>query len=170
MLELGQGVGWVGQARTTPANAGRREAGRLLVEVVVATGIAAVVLMGVAAIFPLALRARDVAAEKGLARRACEQRLIHILAMDESSFRGWLAGGGGAGLLAFAVDGLKPAPGAAFVGAVAIRPPPGSSAFDAATLFEVEAGCRWQGADGETALRIVSLYNPRAGGGPEGGR
>ncbi len=144
-----------------------RQSGRLLAELAVAIGIAAAAFLGVAAILPLAARAREVAQEKGIARRAAERRLAEVAALDDDGFRGFFAGAG-AEPLRFAVEGLGPPPDATQVGALSVAPPPGSAAFDEASVFEVAAVCRWRGADGVTAIRIAVLHRPRPrpGAGP----
>ena len=80
--------------------------------------------------------------------------------MDGPTFRSALVVGTGVPLLFFDVPALVPSRGFAHVGTVVVAPAPGTADFDEATLFELRAECRWQGADGETSLRLATLFCP----------
>jgi hypothetical protein len=134
--------------------------------VVIAAAIGATALLGLSSALTLAIQLGHGADDSNVARRAADQALARLVAMDDATFRAALAAGPSATALAFDAAPLAPAPHFARVGAIVVSPAPGTADFDQATLFQLTADCRWTGAGGAGSLRLSALAHPVAGGGP----
>ena len=144
------------------------ERGRLLAELAVAIGVGATALFGIFGLVAASVRLDGQSHERALARRAAEQRIVEIAALDHESFRAAFAAGAASTLLTLDVAGLTPGAGRASAGTVTIDPPPGDAAFEEAGLFSVRVDVAWRGTSGEESLALGALVRPAPsrGGGP----